>query len=78
MIDSAFARFGQSILLIEPTAEGIFLYVIRPDGFVGDTWHATFEEAQAQASFTAGRIVGPWTPIPADVKDKIAFAKTRG
>lgn len=76
--DSMFARVGQTILLIEPTADGVSLFEVRPDGFIGDTWHPTVEEARAQASYSAGRIVGPWQPIPAEVEDKIAFAKARG
>ncbi len=73
-----YARATQTIFVVEPTAEGVFLFEVRADGFVGDTWHPSIEEAQAQASFIAGQIVGLWRPVPADVTDKIAFAKARG
>jgi len=75
---SQFARSGQTIFVVEPTPDGVFLYALRADGFAGDTWHLTVEDAQAQAAHSAGQEVGPWRSIPAGIEDKIAFAKANG
>jgi len=63
--------------LIEESAEGVFLYSIRPEAFIGDTWHPNIEAAKAQAAFEANSIVGPWRVVPAEFGEKMKLGKTR-
>jgi hypothetical protein len=69
MSSALIARVDRTIWIIEPSAEGIFLFQFGPTGFVVDTWHPNVEEAKAQAAYSAGAIVGPWKLIPSDVQD---------
>jgi hypothetical protein len=34
-----FTLAGSSVLVIEETPDGCFLYEFRSDGFIADTWH---------------------------------------
>ncbi|HJW41313.1 MAG TPA: hypothetical protein VJ476_08805 [Rhizomicrobium sp.] len=62
-------------LLIEEGDDGVFLYTIRP-GMIGDTWHATVDEAKAQAAYELGRICGPWHLVDADFGNRLKTGKT--
>lgn len=71
-----FTCAGTTALVIEETSEGHFLYSFRPDGFVGDTWHPSIEEAKEQAA----RFFGPdsfpiWRDVPEAVADLADFAR---
>ena len=64
------ARLHDSVLIIEETAEGVYLYTFPKVGFAGDTWHKNVHEAKEQA--------GPgviWTPIAPSVFDLRAYAR---
>ena len=60
MTSPLIARTGQFVWLIEPDADGYFLFQFGPDGFVG-------------AAYAMGSIVGPWLPVPSEVSDLQAF-----
>jgi len=67
------------VLLIETNNSGIFL--IRLDGnasFGGDTWHASVEDAKAQAIAEYGGLLSEWRSVPdtvpTDDKAVVAFA----
>jgi hypothetical protein len=48
-------------LLIEETDDGVFLYRFSLDGDpVGDTWHASIEDAMHQAKYEFGDALSPW------------------
>jgi len=70
-----FARAGEVFLIIEQTPEGFFLYTFPKDGFAGDTWHQTLDDAKHQASYEFGGGLEPWVAIPADISDLRAFAR---
>jgi hypothetical protein len=47
-----------SALLIEEKDDGFFyLFEFRDDGFLGDTWHRTIEDAKAQADHYFGNSI---------------------
>lgn len=51
-------------LLIEENESGVFLYRLSKDDLpVGDTWHASVEDAMKQASFEFDELVGDWTLV---------------
>lgn len=75
MKDALVSRTGKTVWLIEPDGHGFFLYRFGPSGFEGDTWHATVEEAKAQAAYAAQATAGPWSPVPSDVSDIQAYGK---
>lgn len=62
------------ILVIEVTAEGVFLerYTERGE-FAGDTWHESETKAKAQADFEYRGAVAAWRTVPPDVDDVVAF-----
>jgi hypothetical protein len=68
-----FAKISGAVLIIEKTADGVFLYTFRADCFVGDTWHQTIEDAKAQAGL--GREGQPleWRPVPEHIQDLRTF-----
>jgi len=50
-----------SHLVIEFKPDGVFLVRLTDHGkIVGDTWHATVEEAKEQATFEFGESLGEW------------------
>ena len=62
------------LLVIEEKSEGVFLSRFTADGQeVGDTWHRSAEEAQEQARFEYGELLGDWKLVPADVDDVVSF-----
>lgn len=71
-----FAEDKDVAFLIEETADGIYLFTLRPDAFIGDTWHPTIDEAKAQAAYDLGAIVGPWRSIAAALGDRLKTGKT--
>lgn len=57
-----------SILTIEETEEGFFLFRYTNEGEIaGDTWHMTLDDAIEQAKFEYGIDANQWTDIPDDV-----------
>lgn len=69
---------GPMALIIEETSEGCFLYSFGPDGFTGDTWHPSVDEAKEQATQFFGKNSIPiWTPVPDSITDLVAFALKR-
>jgi hypothetical protein len=63
------------VLVIDTRADGIFLDRYDEDGEeAGDTWHQSVEEAKKQADTEYGENAGPWTEVPEDESDLIAFA----
>lgn len=62
------------VLVIETRADGVFLD--RYDDFgseAGDTWHQSVAEAKKQADVEYGENTGPWTDVPEDEPDPVAF-----
>jgi hypothetical protein len=72
-----FAQSNDAALLIEEGPEGVFLYSIKPNSFVGDTWHRNLDEAKAQAALNAGEIVGPWRRVPSEFGNKLKTGKIK-
>jgi len=70
-----FAHVGKIVLLIEEKPDGWSLFEFRPDGFIGDTWHFTLDDAKAQAIHFWGDQVSEWQPVPVDVADAVEFAR---
>jgi hypothetical protein len=70
-----FARTENAVLVIEETPDGMYLYQFRRDGFIGDTWHKTVDEAQAQASYSFGVDVSAWKDVPDTITDLTTFAR---
>ena len=59
---------GARFLVLLEDPDGYFIY--RFDDFgncVGDTWHATLSDAQAQATHEYGNALGHWIDIPLDI-----------
>jgi hypothetical protein len=63
-----FAKTPKDAFLIEECADGVFLYM-RSNGFLGDTWHATPQDAKAQAAFQANSAIGHWRTVTAEFGD---------
>lgn len=63
MSECLFAQVGDNSLIIETTPDGIYLYERRADGFLGDTWHSSVDEAKAQANYAMKKVVGAWQPV---------------
>ncbi|MEP6887140.1 MAG: hypothetical protein ABI945_02350 [Nitrospirales bacterium] len=62
------------LLVIQRGESGIFLYRYTADGnCVGDTWHRTVQDAQAQATFEFEGLLSKWVQVPPEEKDLIAF-----
>jgi hypothetical protein len=64
-----------TLLLIEETPEGVFLYQNVLNGPVYDTWHQTIDEAKQQATFQFEVPAGAWAVVPAEIADSIKFAR---
>ena len=64
------------VLVIQEDSEGnVFLYRVARNGAPGgDTWHASVDDAKAQAAHEYGELIGAWSVIPVDVGDAHAFA----
>ena len=64
------------VLVIQEDSEGnVFLYRVARNGApAGDTWHASVDDAKAQAAYEYGELLGRWSVIPVDVGDTRAFA----
>ncbi|HEY7978113.1 MAG TPA: hypothetical protein VID67_07955 [Rhizomicrobium sp.] len=71
-----FAQARDMALLIEESAEGIFLYTVKPNAVIGDTWHPNVEEAKAQAAYNANGIVGPWRTVTREFGNKVKTGKS--
>lgn len=64
-------------VLVLDVREPSSVYLLRyahDGGFGGDTWHQSAEDAKNQAVYEYGDAVGPWTAIPAEIDDPVAFA----
>jgi hypothetical protein len=63
-----------AFLLIEERADGIFLFRYDRRGqCVGDTWHASPQDAKDQALYEyPGRVIS-WEEVPTTVGDAIRF-----
>jgi len=71
------ANTKTSTLLIEEKDDGFFyLFEFRDDGFVGDTWHRTIEDAKAQANHYFGNSISAWQEVPLEIADVVAFARS--
>ena len=70
------ANAKTDILLIEEKDDGFYLYEFREDGFVGDTWHQTVEDAKAQATYRFGTGISAWKEVPLEFADPVAFGRT--
>ena len=63
------------VLVIEKKPDGIFLFRLTEDGTcVGDTWHMSPEEAQAQAEAEYGTHLSGWKDVPEAVDDPLTYA----
>jgi hypothetical protein len=63
------------LLILKADAAGVYLFRYSAAGeFGGDTWHQTFNDAQAQAVFEYGEAVGDWEEIPAAEPDAESYA----
>jgi len=71
-----FAQHGEVAFLIEDGTDGIFLYSIR-NKFVGDTWHASIDEAKAQAAHELSGISGPWRIVGSEFAIQLKTGKSR-
>lgn len=70
------AKAKSSILLVEEKDDGFFyLFEFRDDGFVGDTWHQTIEDAKAQANHYFGNSISAWQEVPLEIADAVAFGR---
>ena len=68
-----YARAGGTVLIIEQTPEGFFLYSFPKDGLEGDSWHQSAKDArdQAERQFCATE----WADVPSDVTNLRAYAR---
>jgi len=65
-------------LLIQADESGTMLFRLAEDGaIVGDTWHASYEEAISQVAYEYGNSVGEWVEVPEVVTDVMEFAHGR-
>lgn len=63
------------VLLVANDDPGVMLFRYTAHGdFSGDTWHATVEDARAQASYEYGDALLPWMEVPEEITDAHAFA----
>jgi hypothetical protein len=70
------AKANTNILVIEEKDDGFFyLYEFREDGFVGDTWHRTEEDARAQATYRFGISISAWKEVPPEFVDPVSFGR---
>jgi len=76
MEEMLYARSGDTAFLIEQKPDGIFLFSFLPNGFVGDTWHQSIDEAKAQADYEAGAAIGSWEIVSAEFQADL-YAKSK-
>ncbi|HYL98315.1 MAG TPA: hypothetical protein VEZ90_05120 [Blastocatellia bacterium] len=63
-----------TIVLLEETGEGCFLYRYSASGlFAGDTWDLTEDDAKEQADFEFGIKPSDWLAVPEWVVDARGF-----
>jgi hypothetical protein len=63
------------ILLIEESKDGTFLYRYTASGKnVGDTWHASVEDAKHQADFEFAGLITPWVNVPPEITNVVEYA----
>lgn len=63
------------VLVIEKKPDGIFLFRFTEDGTcVGDTWHMSPEDAEAQAESEYGPHLSEWKEIPDSFDDPVSYA----
>ena len=63
-------------VVIIDAEETAMMYRYAADGtFAGDTWHQSFEDAQAQADYEYAGALGEWQEIPPDIDNPIEFVK---
>jgi hypothetical protein len=61
-------------LVIEADQHGTYLFrYTRKGDFAGDTWHATTDDAIAQAEYEFGIIRTDWRQVPPEVEDVIRY-----
>ncbi len=66
---------GKNLLVIEELPDGTYLYEFRPDGFIGDTWHRTLDDAKDQATFSHGLAHENWHPVPENATDAEVYGR---
>jgi len=69
-----FTRVGDTVLIIEETSEGFFLYSFPRNGSEGDTWHLSVEDANAQVSHQFGKPDMSWLPVPNEISSLRDYA----
>lgn len=63
------------VLVLETRPDGIFLDRYDESGEeAGDTWHQSIDDAKEQAQVEYGDQLGPWTEVPENEPDPVAFA----
>lgn len=64
------------VLIVADEEPGVMLFRYTTHGeSAGDTWHATVEDARAQAAYEYGdALILPWMEVPEDVADPHEFA----
>jgi hypothetical protein len=63
-------------VILDDTVQGTYLYRYDVSGaFVGDTWHASVDDANKQAAVEFMADLSPWAAVPADQVDPRAFAQ---
>jgi len=76
--DSRQALGAARVLVIEHHSDGVFLNRYDIDGQpVGDTWHASVDDAREQAEFEYGSTKLGWVEVPPAVTDIVAFVLNR-
>jgi len=67
-----------AFLVLTESSDGIFVYRYDDRGrSVGDTLHASVEDAQHQLSYEYGETDQHWVEIPAETSDVTAFYESR-
>lgn len=63
------------VLVLESRPDGVFLDRYDESGDeAGDTWHQSIDDAKEQAQVEYGEQLGPWTEVPENEGDPVAFA----
>ena len=77
-MDSRQALGAARLLGIEHHSDGVFLNRCGIDGQpVGDTWHASVDDAREQAEVEYGSTKLGWVEVPPAVTDIVAFVLNR-
>ncbi len=67
------------VALIAEREDGVYLERLLPDGsVVGDTVHDSVNEAQEQAKWEYGQLLGHWQEVPPEVSEDEIAAYTIG